>query len=104
MWETPFDESMLAAQPGVAIYCPEDHHAEELFEVLRRNGLAEHWGSGIQWDRVYCVSGKSLKCCGKLYVETVSSYRDYIRCTFFGTESTDFDAATDDELRALFGM
>lgn len=32
MWDTPFDESMLSAQPGVAIFCQEDSLAEELFD------------------------------------------------------------------------
>lgn len=104
MWDTPFDESMLTAQPGVAIYCPEKHHADELFEILRQNGIGKRWSGSIQGEKVYCVSGCSLKYGNKSSVESTYPYSDYIKCTFYGIESPDFDVASDDELQALLGI
>ena len=47
MWETPFEESMLSAQPGVAIYCEDDKAAEELFEVFKQNEIGKHWNAVV---------------------------------------------------------
>lgn len=82
MWDTPFDESMLSARPGVAVFCQEDSLAEELFEVLRQNGIGKHWNAGILGNRVYCVSGNDLKWGGKSSVESTSPYSRYTKCTF----------------------
>lgn len=99
MWETPFDESMLAARPGVAIYCPpEDGLAEELFGIFRQNGLGKHWNAGVTGGRVYCVSKNSLQYGDKAAVESITPYCNYTRCTFYGIESPDFDVASEDEI------
>ena len=65
MWDIPFDESMLTAKPGVAIFCPEEALAEELFGILKRNDIS--WPhSSPRWSNygestVYCVSGSRVK-------------------------------------------
>ena len=64
MWDTPFDESMLSVQPGVAIYCEDDQAAEELFEIFKRNDLGKHWIAGVYGERAYCVS-KVMDCNGE---------------------------------------
>lgn len=104
MWDTPFDESMLSAQPGVAIFCEEDSLADELFELFRLNGLGKNWSAGERGGRVYCVSGKSLRYSSKSDVERTNPYSKFTRCTFYGIESADFDVANDDELRSLLGV
>lgn len=105
MWETPFDESMLFAQPGVAIYCPpDDGLAEELFGIFRQNGLGKHWSAGVTGGRAYCVSENSLQYGSKSAVEDNHPYCNYIKCTFYGIDTPDFDVASDDELRSLFSM
>lgn len=105
MWDTPFDESMLTAQPGVAIYCPpDDSLAEELFGIFKQNGLGENWTAGVCGNRVYCASKNRLQYGDKHAVEATSPYCNYIKCTFYGIEGSDFDVASDDELKALFGI
>lgn len=105
VWNTPFEESMLFAQPGVAIFCEDDQAAEELFELFRQNGMGKNWRSEISGGWAYCVSKRDgLQWGRKSSVESVSPYKDFIKCTFYGIDTTDFDAASDDELRALFSI
>ena len=105
MWYTPFDESMLSAQPGVAIYCDDDQAAKELFEIFKRNGLDKHWNAGAYGRRVYCVSKSSgLKWGDKSDVERTHPYSNFIKCTFYGADTPDFEVASDDELTALLGI
>lgn len=104
MWDTPFDESMLSAQPGVAIFCQEDSLAEELFEVLRQNGIGKHWNAGILGNRAYCVSGNDLKCGSKPSVESTSPYSRYTKCTFYGKDEPTFEPANDSEMRGFLGF
>lgn len=105
MWDTPFDESMLSVQPGVAIYCEDDQAAEELFEIFKRNDLGKHWIAGVYGERAYCVSkSNGLQWGTKSAVEGTHPYSNFIKCTFYGIDTPDFDVASDDELRALFGI
>ena len=105
MWETPFEESMLSAQPGVAIYCEDDKAAEELFEVFKQNEIGKHWNAGVYGERAYCVSKSGgLQWVTKSAVESTHPYSNFIKCTFYGIDTPDFDVASDDELRALFGI
>lgn len=104
MWDTPFDESMLSARPGVAIFCQENSLAEELFEVLRQNGIGKHWNAGILGNRVYCVSGNDLKWGGKSSVESTSPYSHYTKCTFYGKDEPTFEPANDSEMRGFLGF
>lgn len=104
MWDTPFDEGMLNAKPGVAIYCPEDSLAEELFQIFRENGLGKRWNAGISGGRVYCVSDKDLKYGSKNGVEEIYPYSSYIKCTFYGETESTFEPAGDSELLAFLGL
>lgn len=105
MWDTSFDVSMLSSKLGVAIYCPDDKClAEELFEIFKRNGLGKHWSSGVYGDRVYCVTGTRLQYGDKSTIEVTHPFCNYIKCTFYGVDTPDFETASDDELVALLGI
>lgn len=105
MWDTPFDESMLSAQPGVAIYCEDDQAAGELFEIFKRNDLGKHWGADVYGERAYCVSKSSgLQRGTKFAVENTHPYSNFIKCTFYGADTPDFEVASDDELTTLLGI
>lgn len=110
MWETEFDESMLSTSSGLSILCPEEHLAEELFELFKAKGIAKNWdyGFGTRWsekgeETVYCVSGSSVLFGARKDVEVASPYCNYRRCTFYGFDTADFETATDDELLTLLG-
>ncbi len=104
MWDTPFDEGMLSAQPGIAIFCQEDYLAEELFEILRQHELGKNWGAGISGNRVYCVSGNRLQWGSKPAVETTSPYSGFIKCTFYGKDEQTFEPANDSEMQGFLGF
>lgn len=89
---------------GVAVFCQEDSLAEELFEVLRQNGIGKHWNAGILGNRVYCVSGNDLKWGGKSSVESTSPYSRYTKCTFYGKDEPTFEPANDSEMRGFLGF
>lgn len=108
MWETEFDESMLPTSSGLSILCPEEHLAEELFELFKAKGIAKNWGDDTRWNEkgeetVYCVKGSSVLFGARKDVEIVGPYCDYKRCTFYGFDTADFETATDDELLTLLG-
>lgn len=104
MWDTPFDESMLSSKPGVAIYCPDNYLAAELFDIFKRNDLGKHWSTGICGDRVYCVTGTRLQFGSISDVERTYPFSNYTKCTFYGIDTPDFDVASDDELQTLLGI
>lgn len=112
MWETSFDESLLDGR-NLIIHCPDEHLADELMEILERNGV--QWYGDNQpptddskWDEFfsetcYWVEDSRLTY-GTVRDAESSSYSGHAKCTFFGAESPDFDTATDDELRSLLGI
>ena len=104
MWDTPFDESILSAQPGVAIYCEDNQAAEGLFEIFKRNDLGKRWNAGVHGDRVYCVTGTRLQYGSKSAVEATRPFCNYIKCTFYGADTPDFEVASDGELTTLLGI
>lgn len=110
MWNTPFDPSMLDAEEGVVIHCPDESLADELFEIFRQHDMVENWSNleCTMWDAygqrtAYFFKGNEL-----LYGPTsdaedrYSPYLEYIKCTFYGVDTPDFDTATDDEILSLF--
>lgn len=113
MWDTPFDESMLYLPEGVVIHCPEEGLAKELFEIFKEHGTAQNWRSleDTKWYQheertAYFVRGKEM-----LYGPTrdaegreSSCYSRYTKCTYYGIDVPDFDAATDDEIRTFLGF
>lgn len=107
MWDTTFEESMLeesmlSANPGIAIYCEDVDKAKELFDVFKRHGIGKNWNAGMHGDSVYCVSKRiGLQYGSKDAVESIHPYSSFIKCTFYGINTPDFDIASDDELRAL---
>lgn len=112
MWNTPFDVSMLGLKHGVVIHCPEEHLAQELFDVFVQNGVGKNWSRGdwnpkwedYQEETAYFVHGEELLYGPKVHAEEYSEYKKYKRCTFFGDTTPDFEAASDDELKEFLGI
>ena len=109
MWETEFSSELLGAKEGVVIHCPEEPLACELLEFLHKNGATWPGGAScIRWDEhknntAYYVRNGRILYGSKDHAET-GGYQNYIKCTFYGIDTPDFDVASDDELRALFGI
>lgn len=97
MWETPFEEWMLADPKGLAIHCPDEHLAKELFEVFRQNGVGENWNNDLrhtQWDShkeetTYYVMGKRMLYGPKEHGNKSEPYCRYTKCTFYGIDYVD---------------
>lgn len=113
MWDTPFDPLMLDGR--VLIFCPDSDRAPELMELLGEYGvkweqtdcLAHHGNS--HWDAkkeqtCYRVHFRHMGYSSIDYYERNGQFRDYIKCTFYGAETSDFEVATDSELRSLLGV
>lgn len=113
MWDTPFDESMLGND--IIIHCPDEYLAQELMEILERNGVK--WGrlenptNNTRWadnkERTcYWIESKHLSYGSKGFADEDpdEEYVCHIRCTFYGTDTPDFDVATDDELLVFLGI
>lgn len=90
--DTSFDESML--ESGVIIHCPDQDLVKELFEVLQKNGVRWYGGESMtktfwdidQKDTCYRVMKNKEMKRGNVFCYQDSEYRDYIKCTFYGTE------------------
>lgn len=108
MWDTPFDESMLSLHNGVVINCPEESSSYELFEIFKAHGIFwssmenTRWSSHME-DTCYFVRGDSLLF-GPSRDADARSYRLYTKCTFLGDTTSDFEAASDDELMSFLGI
>lgn len=111
MWETPFDESMLSTNEKLIIFCPQEDLAEDLMEVLARNGITWYankapevtrWGEYGD-ETCYWVESKILTYGDRQCAEE-PDYTGHIKCTFLGIETQQFDIASDDELRSLLGL
>lgn len=69
------------------------------------------WPGGascIRWDEhknntAYYVRNRRILYGPKDHAET-GGYQNYIKCTFYGIDTPDFDVASDDELRSLLGI
>lgn len=93
MWETPFEEWMLSDPKGLAIHCPEEYLAKELFEILKQNGVGINWNNGLsntEWDNhkeetTYYVTGKRMLYGPKRHGNEARPYCNYTKCTFYGT-------------------
>ena len=112
MWEASFDESMLDGH-AIIIHCPDKSLVYELMETLERYGVRWYVSNepptiDSRWDEF------SSETCywvedGKMTYGTVEGAKDgrysrHIKSTFLGTKTSDFDIATDDELRSLLGI
>lgn len=110
MWDTPFEPSMLGADKRVAIHCPDESLADELFEIFRASGVGGNWGSErTNWnthkeETTYYCSGMYLQYSSRNPAETSEPYSQYTKCTFYGIDTPDFDIASDDELRNFLGI
>lgn len=110
MWDTPFDPSILDGI-GVVVHCPEESFVNELMDTLAKNGVK--WCDGTTptvenscWNMekkntVYYIDRYKRMTWGD--INCLTEY-GYMKCTFYGVESADFDVASDDELQALFGI
>lgn len=110
MWENPFEISMLE-NPDIIIHCPDKVDAESLMAILADCGvkwstgeslLATNncWGVGKE-NTVYYIENRIMTY-GDITI--ANGHRGYVRCTFYGVETPDFDAASDDELRSLLDI
>lgn len=110
MWDVAFDESML--DKNIIIHCPDKSLASELMEILERNGIkwgfsesptSHSWWVDYMEETCYWVESKSLAY-GDIRTAMDDEYISYFKCTFFGTESQNFETATNDELMAFLGI
>ena len=115
MWEIAFEESMLDTHKNLIIHCPCKDLAEDLMEVLEKNGVVwcgdEPPTSNTKWsenaeDTCYWVESKVLFYSEKQYADEDpdGEYGEHTRCTFYGIESSDFDVADEDEILSLLGV
>lgn len=116
MWDTTFDESMLNTCKNLIVHCPSEELVESLMEIFERNGV--RWCGGesptmthTNWDEngidtCYWVESKKLSYSERQYADEDpdGEYGEYVRCTFYGVETPDFETATDSELRSLLGV
>lgn len=104
MWETPFEESMLNDPVSLAIHCPDEYLAEELFEIFKQNKIGINWDSlgNTRWyeysyDTTYYVCGKVMLYGPKRHGDDVRPYCDYTKCTFYGGADHLRDVEIDEE-------
>lgn len=117
MWETAFDISMLT-NPKVIVSCPDKDLVAEFMDLLAENGI--RWcGSNEEipnelnsrWreyreNTCYWIDDEGLAYADLEYAESSGEeeYAGYIKCTFYGIDTPEFEAATDDELLSLLGI
>lgn len=103
MWETEFCSEFLSAKEGVVICCPEESLAYELLEFLHQSGIT--WSGGAsctRWDEhreetAYYVRNNHILY-GPKYHADRNVYQKYIKCTFYGIDTPDFEVATENEI------
>lgn len=109
MWETEFSSEFLSAEEGVVNHCPDESLAHDLIEFLHQNGITWPGGASCtRWDdhreeTAYYVRNKHILY-GKKEHADWDGYQNYIKCTFYGIDTPDFDVASDDEIQAIFGI
>lgn len=112
MWGTPFDITMLDGD--IVVFCPNKELVPELLELFDEHGVK--WGSGANtcskaaylWNfykesTCYRVHNKSMGYGDKEFYESERRFRQYIKCTFYGTDSADSDVG-DDEFMTILGI
>lgn len=112
MWETPFNPSMIEDRRGVIIHCPDENLATDLFDILIHYGVG--WAeknpmSDTKWEAhkekmCYRVTGYRVLHYGRIDIYMKGEFDDHIRCTFYGIDDSDFDAANDNELLDFLGI
>ena len=112
MWGVPFEESML--NQNLIIHCPDRNLADELMEILARNGVVWNGNDSVatsnpRWDNYgketcYWVERKRLSYGELSYAMDKSEYREHIKCTFYGEDAPTFEPANDTEMRGFLGF
>lgn len=114
MWEIPFDESMLNENQNLIIHCPDKSLADELMEILERNGVK--WGGGespvsdSMWtenreETCYWVESKCLSYDDRDFADSNDrDYANHIKCTFYGKDEQTFEPANDSEMQGFLGF
>lgn len=104
MWETPFSPEFLASNNGVVIRCLEEHLSHELFDFLKENGITWRNGdmSDTNWnehgeDTAYFVRNRRILYGPYIHADW-RDYENYIKCTFYGIDTPDFEVATENEI------
>lgn len=126
MWDAPFDESMLNDPRGILVICTCADDAVELERILSDHGIHD-WPGTLEERYNMCIKrypgrdvcfnildkriaedADEFRCsaeyCYRSYYENEPEYDSCIKCTFYGADTPDFEAANDDELMALLGM
>lgn len=105
MWDTPFSPEFLDAKEGVVIRCPEEYLSYELFDLLKENGITWRGGgdtSNTNWnnngaDTAYFVLNRCVLYGPYIHADC-EAYEKYIKCTFYGIDTSDFDVASENEI------
>lgn len=112
MWEIPFDIAMLE-RGNVIIRCLTEEMADELFRVLLDNGVRwygnetmgeTHWTARREDTGYRITSQRTMKYGSVEHYSEDSEYDDCIKCTFYGTDTPDFEVASDKELQDVLGI
>jgi len=126
MWNTPFDESMLEDPHGILVICTCASDAAELEEILINHGIHD-WPGTLEERYNICIErypdepvcfnildkriaedADIFRCsvgyCYCSYYERTPEFDACIKCTFYGSDSSDFDVASGDELRSFLGI
>lgn len=116
MWEAAFDISMLL-NSKVIVSCPNKDLVAEFMNLLAENDVRwcgaekavpsehrSHW-SDYGEETCYWIEDGELAYANKEYAEeNDGEFSGYIKCTFYGVDSPDFDVATDSELCSLLNI
>lgn len=109
MWNTPFSPEFLAAKEGVVIRCPEEYLSHELFDFLKENGITWRGGdTSTSWDThgtdtAYFIRNRRILYGPYIHADR-ETYKKYIKCTFYGIDTPDFEVASDKELQDVLGI
>lgn len=111
MWDTPFDLSMLEDEDRkLIVSCPTKELAEEFVQTVHEHGVSWARGEGAShtnWNygenTCYYIDRSMLLYGEKDYADG-HRYQSYIKCTFYGVDTPDFEVASDDEMTTLLGV
>lgn len=112
MWEAAFEPSMLDG--NVIISCPDKELVAELMRILGEHEIMWAMHTRVVPDGDDCWSDNREMTCYRICDKYMSygsksfyeedAFQDYVRCTFCGVDTSDFETATDDELMTFLGI
>lgn len=90
--DTPLETSMLFQ--GIIVHCPDEDLVGELFSFLEENGITwygnetmteTHWYENRE-ETCYRIEPRGTIKYGNRECYSNTSYRNYIKCTFYGVD------------------